>query len=53
VHPAGLNYDDCVAYALAKARRLLLLFQGDDFSQADIARVPLSPVRADPETGLN
>jgi ribonuclease VapC len=39
-HPAGLNYGDCFAYALAKARRLPLLFQGDDFSQTDIAGVP-------------
>ncbi|SRR6266404_8957607 len=35
-HPAGLNYGDCFACALAKARRLPLLFQGDDFSQTDI-----------------
>jgi ribonuclease VapC len=39
-HPAGLNYGDCFAYALAKARRLPLLFQGDDFSRTDIAGVP-------------
>ena len=31
-HPAGLNYGDCFAYALAKTRRLPLLYQGDDFS---------------------
>jgi ribonuclease VapC len=40
-HPAGLNYGDCFAYALAKSRRLPLLFQGDDFSQTDITGVPL------------
>ena len=40
-HPAGLNYGDCFAYALAKSRDLPLLFQGDDFSQTDIAGVPL------------
>src|SRR5713226_4036778 len=28
-HPAGLNYGDCFAYALAKTRRLPLLYQGD------------------------
>src|ERR1700730_10428393 len=39
-HPAGLTYGDCFAYALAKSRRLPLLFQGDDFSQTDIAGVP-------------
>src|SRR5690348_857794 len=32
-HPAGLNYGDCFAYALAKSRRLPLLYQGNDFSQ--------------------
>jgi ribonuclease VapC len=35
-HPGGLNYGDCFAYALAKARRLPLLFQGDDFARTDI-----------------
>jgi ribonuclease VapC len=42
-HPAGLNYGDCFAYALAKSRGLPLLFQGDDFSQTDIDAVPLQP----------
>jgi len=40
-HPAGLNYGDCLAYGLAKQRRLPLLFQGNDFAQTDIPRVPL------------
>lgn len=40
-HPAGLNYGDCFAYALAKSRRLPLLVQDDDFSQTDITGVPL------------
>ena len=35
-HPAALNYSDCFAYALAKSRRLPLLYIGDDFSQTDI-----------------
>jgi ribonuclease VapC len=35
-HPAGLNYGDCFAYALARSRRLPLLFRGNDFSQTDI-----------------
>jgi ribonuclease VapC len=52
-HPAGLNYGDCFAYALAKTRRLPLLFQGEDFSQTDIAGVSLLPVQPGPETGLN
>ena len=43
-HPAGLNYGDCFAYALAKTRRLPLLYQGQDFSQTDIAGVPVPPV---------
>src|SRR2546425_130378 len=38
-HPAGLNYGDCFAYALAKATGLPLLFKGDDFSQTDIEAV--------------
>jgi ribonuclease VapC len=42
-HPAGLNYGDCFAYALARARQLPLLFQGDDFSRTDIDRVSLLP----------
>jgi ribonuclease VapC len=35
-HPAGLNYSDCFAYALAKSRDLPLLFIGDDFTHTDI-----------------
>lgn len=35
-HPANLNFGDCFAYALAKARRQRLLFKGDDFSQTDM-----------------
>lgn len=35
-HPAGLNYGDCFAYALAKALREPLLFKGNDFSQTDV-----------------
>ena len=52
-HPAGLNYGDCFAYALAKTRRLPLLFQGDDFARTDIDVVPLSSAPTGPETGLN
>lgn len=48
-HPAGLNYGDCFAYALAKSRGLPLLFQGDDFSQTDIDAVPLQPDPTRPE----
>ena len=35
-HPAQLNFGDCFAYALAKARNLPLLFKGDDFIHTDI-----------------
>jgi ribonuclease VapC len=35
-HPAGLNFGDCFAYALAKATGEPLLFKGQDFSKTDI-----------------
>jgi ribonuclease VapC len=35
-HPAGLNFGDCFAYALAKSTAEPLLFKGDDFSRTDI-----------------
>jgi ribonuclease VapC len=35
-HPAGLNFGDCFAYALAKATGEPLLFKGDDFSKTDV-----------------
>ncbi len=35
-HPAGLNYGDCFAYALAKQRGEALLYKGNDFSKTDI-----------------
>ena len=41
-HSAVLNYGDCFAYALAKSRDLPLLCVGNDFSQTDIATVPLA-----------
>ncbi len=37
-HPAQLNFGDCFAYALAKAKREPLLFKGDDFPHTDVAR---------------
>lgn len=36
-HPAGLNFGDCFAYALAKARGAKLLYKGDDFARTDLA----------------
>jgi ribonuclease VapC len=41
-HPAGLNFGDCIAYALAKSRNLPLLFKGNDFSRTDILAHPAS-----------
>ena len=38
-HPAGLNFGDCFAYALAKSKDAPLLFKGDDFSRTDIRAV--------------
>jgi ribonuclease VapC len=38
-HPAGLNFDDCFAYELAKEHVCRLLYVGDDFSKTDIAAV--------------
>ena len=35
-HPAGLNYGDCFAYALAKELQAPLLFKGGDFAQTDV-----------------
>jgi ribonuclease VapC len=39
LHPAGLNFGDCFAYALAKERSCPLLFVGNDFSKTDIESV--------------
>ena len=36
-HPAGLNFGDCFAYALARITREALLFKGDDFSKTDVS----------------
>ena len=38
-HPAKLNFGDCFAYALAKAKGEPLLFKGDDFTRTDITPV--------------
>jgi ribonuclease VapC len=38
MHPAGLNFGDCFAYALAKETGEALLFKGDDFAQTDVVR---------------
>jgi ribonuclease VapC len=36
VHPAGLNFGDCLVYGVAKAEREPLLFKGADFAQTDV-----------------
>lgn len=35
-HPAQLNLGDCFAYAMARNRRIPLLFKGNDFTKTDI-----------------
>ncbi|MBV8206925.1 MAG: type II toxin-antitoxin system VapC family toxin [Acidobacteria bacterium] len=35
-HPAGLNFGDCFAYALARVTGEPLLFKGDDFGKTDV-----------------
>jgi len=35
-HPAGLNFGDCMSYALAVVSEMPLLFTGDDFSKTDV-----------------
>ena len=37
-HPAGLNFGDCMSYAVASVANLPLLFIGEDFPRTDIAR---------------
>ena len=38
-HPAKLNFGDCFAYALATEHGEPLLYKGDDFAHAGMARV--------------
>ncbi|MCP5367539.1 MAG: type II toxin-antitoxin system VapC family toxin [Hyphomicrobiales bacterium] len=42
VHPAGLNFGDCFAYALARTSGEPLLFKGNDFAATDIPTVDLA-----------
>lgn len=37
LHPARLNFGDCMAYAVAKVAACPLLYKGDDFARTDIA----------------
>ncbi len=43
-HPAGLNYGDCFAAALALQTREPLLFKGKDFAHPDVT-ADIAPVR--------
>jgi ribonuclease VapC len=36
-HPAGLNFGDCLTYAIAKVAGEPLLAKGDDFAKTDLA----------------
>ena len=38
-HPAGLNFGNVFAYALARTSGEPLRFKGDDFSKTDVCRV--------------
>lgn len=38
-HPAGLNFGDCVSYALAQWSTEPLLYKGGDFEATDVPRV--------------
>ncbi len=40
-HPAGLNFGDCVSYALAKVAGRPLAFKGEDFTLTDLDVVKL------------
>ena len=35
-HQAGLNFGDCMAYAVAQAEAAPLLFIGEDFARTDV-----------------
>ena len=37
-HPAGLNFGDCFAYALAEVSGESLLFKGEDFALTDVVQ---------------
>ena len=43
--PAGLNFGDCFAYALAQAMGRPLLFKGTDFAQTDVRAAASTPPR--------
>jgi ribonuclease VapC len=50
-HPAGLNFGDCFAYALARATAEPLLFKGEDFTKTDITPALPSPQKPSQQPG--
>jgi ribonuclease VapC len=42
-HPAGLNFGDCFAYALAEEESCPLLFVGRDFAATDVSSALAKP----------
>ena len=48
-HPAGLNFGDCFAYALARTTREPLLFKGADFIHTDVLPARRASTRALPD----
>jgi ribonuclease VapC len=36
IHPARLNFGDCMSYAVAKREDVPLLYKGEDFAKTDI-----------------
>ena len=42
-HRAGLNFGDCLSYALAREKREPMLYKGDDFVHTDIRSAMQQP----------
>lgn len=42
LHSAGLNFGDCMTYAVARRYKAPLLFKGNDFARTDIKMHPAS-----------
>lgn len=42
VHPAGLNFGDCFAYAIAEEHDCPLLYVGEDFAKTDLTAAAMS-----------
>ncbi|MGH3320284.1 MAG: type II toxin-antitoxin system VapC family toxin [Streptosporangiaceae bacterium] len=47
-HPAGLNFGDCFAYALARDKNEPLLFKGSDFIHTDVVPALLQEEPGEP-----